>query len=259
MEMERKGSSVEKDLLTRCLGRMVTVTVDRPLGSCHPSYPDMVYPVNYGYIEGIFGGDGEAQDCYILGVDHPVKAFAGQVVAIAHRKDDLEDKWVVAPKDTALYQPEISRSLAFQEQWFDTEYHCLYEKVCGSVLYTTVKGERRYLLIRNLSGHVGFPKGHIEGEESEGETAHREILEETGLDIPVDLSFRESYRYLCDGYRYKDAVYFLNFFPMERIRPQQEEILRYWLADYQQALELLNFPQDREILIKAEQRLQQGD
>ena len=250
---------MEKGLLVKCLGRIVTVDVDRPLGTCHPKYPGMVYPVNYGYIRGVLGGDGEAQDCYILGVDHPVRQFTGRIVAVAHRKDDLEDKWVVAPKDMVVYQPEISRTLDFQEQWFDTEYFCLYEKVCGSVLYTTVQGERKYLLVRNLSGHVGFPKGHMEGEESEGETAHREILEETGLDIPVDLSFRESYRYLYDGYVQKDAVYFLNAFSMERIQPQEGEILRYWLVNCQQALELLNFPQDRAILQKAESYLNQRE
>lgn len=250
---------MDKSLLKKCLGRMVTVTVDRPLGTCHPKYPAMVYPVNYGYIEGTPGGDGEAQDCYILGVDYPVRQFTGRVVAVAHRKDDLEDKWVVAPKDRTVYQPELSRALAFQERWFDTEYFCLYEKVCGSVLHTAVEGERRYLLICNLSGHVGFPKGHIEGEETEEETARREIFEETGLDILVNSSFRESYRYLYNGYVQKDAVYFLTAFSAKEIRPQEEEVLRYWLADYQQALELLNFPQDREILKKAERYLNRRD
>ena len=53
------------------IGRKVKVTVDRPLGSRHPEYTDMVYPVNYGYIAGIIAPDGEEQDAYILGVDHP--------------------------------------------------------------------------------------------------------------------------------------------------------------------------------------------
>ena len=33
------------------VGTTVTVTVDRPLGSYHPEYKDMYYPINYGYIE----------------------------------------------------------------------------------------------------------------------------------------------------------------------------------------------------------------
>ena len=43
------------------IGDIVTVTVDRPLGSYHPEYKDMYYPVNYGYIEGIMAPDGEEQ------------------------------------------------------------------------------------------------------------------------------------------------------------------------------------------------------
>ncbi|MBQ2771027.1 MAG: inorganic pyrophosphatase, partial [Clostridia bacterium] len=59
------------------IGRIVTVTVDRPLGSFHPKHPDIYYPVNYGYIEGIMAPDGEEQDAYILGVNVPVDKFIG--------------------------------------------------------------------------------------------------------------------------------------------------------------------------------------
>ena len=79
------------------IGEIVTVTVDRPLGSCHPRHPDIYYPINYGYIEGIMAPDGEEQDVYILGVDEPVKEFTGKIIAIIHRMNDIEDKWVVAP------------------------------------------------------------------------------------------------------------------------------------------------------------------
>ena len=54
------------------IGKTVTVTVDRPLGSYHPEHRDMYYPINYGYVEGIIAPDGEEQDAYILGVDKAV-------------------------------------------------------------------------------------------------------------------------------------------------------------------------------------------
>ena len=60
------------------IGDIVTVTVDRPLGSYHPKYKDLYYPINYGYIEGIIAPDGEEQDAYILGVDKPVEKFTGR-------------------------------------------------------------------------------------------------------------------------------------------------------------------------------------
>lgn len=99
---------------------MIKVTVDRPLGSRHPDY-DMIYPVNYGYVEGIFSGDGEEQDAYILGVDEPVAEFRGILIAVVHRLNDNEDKWVVAPEGMRFTQEEIEKQLYFQEQYFESE------------------------------------------------------------------------------------------------------------------------------------------
>ena len=102
-------------------GKTVTVTVDRPLGTCHPKHPDIFYSVNYGYIKGILAPDGEEQDAYLLGVEVPVKTFTGTVAAIIHRRDDVEDKWVVVPEGLRLTKDEIENAVRFQEQYFDTE------------------------------------------------------------------------------------------------------------------------------------------
>lgn len=103
------------------IGKIVTVTVDRPLGSYHPNHPDIYYPVNYGYIEGILAPDGEEQDAYILGIDVPVETFTGKVIAIIHRYDDVEEKWVAAPADVAFTKEAIAEAVRFQEQYFDSE------------------------------------------------------------------------------------------------------------------------------------------
>ena len=103
------------------LGSVVTVTVDRPMGSIHPNHPDMVYPVNYGYIKGTLAPDGEEQDAYILGVDGPVERLTGRVIAIILRTDDIEDKWVVAPIGRTFTAEEIADAVRFQEQYFQTE------------------------------------------------------------------------------------------------------------------------------------------
>ena len=100
------------------IGKTVTVTVDRPLGSYHPEHPDLYYPINYGYIEGIMAPDGEEQDAYILGVDVPVDSFSGTVIAIIHRHDDVEEKWVVAPEGIIFSKQEIKDLTHFQEQYF---------------------------------------------------------------------------------------------------------------------------------------------
>ncbi len=103
------------------LGKKVKVTVDRPLGTYHPQHKDLYYPINYGYVEGIIAPDGEEQDAYILGVDKPVTEFEGVVIAVIHRKNDVEEKWVVAPEGSSYTKEEIETAVRFQEQYFDTE------------------------------------------------------------------------------------------------------------------------------------------
>ena len=103
------------------IGKTVRVVVDRPLGSYHPKHKDIFYSVNYGYIEGIIAPDGEEQDAYVLGVDVPVKEFEGKIIAIIHREDDVEEKWVVAPENSIFTKEEIIEQVKFQEQYFKSE------------------------------------------------------------------------------------------------------------------------------------------
>lgn len=99
-------------------GKIVRVTIDRQAGSTHPEHPDLVYPVNYGYIEGVTGGDGEPQDAYVLGTNEPLSEMAGPVIAVIHRDDDIEEKWVTAPAGTHISPEEIQKQTAFQEKYF---------------------------------------------------------------------------------------------------------------------------------------------
>ena len=101
------------------LGRHVTVTVDRPLGSRHPRDGDL-YLVNYGYLSGVIAPDGEDLDAYVLGVDVPLTTFSGQVIAIIHRADDDDDKLVVVPEGVELSDAQIIDAVAFQEQFFQS-------------------------------------------------------------------------------------------------------------------------------------------
>ena len=103
------------------IGNIVTVKVDRPMGSYHPEHKDLYYPINYGYIEGIIAPDGEKQDAYLLGLDEPVQEYTGIIIAIIHRYDDVEEKWVVAPKGMMFTKEEIKEKTYFQEQYFESE------------------------------------------------------------------------------------------------------------------------------------------
>lgn len=103
------------------LGKKVTMVVDRPIGSLHPSYPGTRYQVNYGYVPGVKAADGEDQDAYLLGIDIPMAVFTGTVIAVIRRLDDVEDKWVVAPSGMTFTKKEIEALVYFQEQYFTHE------------------------------------------------------------------------------------------------------------------------------------------
>ena len=99
--------------------RLGTAVIDRPMGTAHPRHPDMIYPVNYGYIPGLKAADGDDQDVYVLGVTEPLTAFTGELIAVIRRRNDVEDKWVLAPQGTSLMAEEIMAQVHFQEQYFD--------------------------------------------------------------------------------------------------------------------------------------------
>lgn len=99
---------------------LYTAHIDRPLGSCHPRHPDLVYQVNYGEIPGVLAADGDWQDVYVLGVNEPVETFTGELIAVIRRRDDVEDKWVLAPEGMRFTAEEIMAAVHFQEQYFDS-------------------------------------------------------------------------------------------------------------------------------------------
>lgn len=102
----------------RLIGSTVKGIIDRPLGSHHPDYPDMIYPVNYGYVDGVMAGDGQQQDVYVLGTDQPLETFEGTVIAVYQRSDDCEDKWIVSVDESNRSTEEILEAIRFQERYF---------------------------------------------------------------------------------------------------------------------------------------------
>ena len=118
---------VPRDRYRNIIGRIVKGKIDRPMGSYHPRHKNLYYPVNYGYVEGIIGGDGAEQDVYLLGETSAVADFVGKVIAVYHRYDDNETKWIVIPCDEKGIirgdikipgKDEIYARIAFQEQFY---------------------------------------------------------------------------------------------------------------------------------------------
>lgn len=101
------------------------VTIDRPKGFQNEF--GTVYPLNYGYIEGIVGGDGEKQDAYCIedGDIQPRKFFEGYLIGIVIRKNDSEEKWLVAKKDKTYTQKQLTEKIKFLEKYFNSSIEFL--------------------------------------------------------------------------------------------------------------------------------------
>ena len=169
----------QKTDLRPLLGKVVHVEIDRPIGHVHKG---LVYPINYGYLPNMMAGDGEPQDAYILGVSHPITAFDGEVIGIVCRKDDVEDKLIVAPDGMRLHQGQIMEAVGFQEQYFDSYAISLLQKSCGVLPWRENDGKKEFLIVfEQFSQCWSLPKGHMEAGETEVQTALRELWEETGL------------------------------------------------------------------------------
>lgn len=209
------------------MGTMVHVIVDRPIGYQHG---DIVYPVNYGYLPGIIAGDGEEQDAYILGVTEPLSSFDGRVVGAVRRKNDCEDKLIVAPDGIVFHQGEIAEAVHFQEKYFMSTIDSLLRKSCGVIPFRRSGRDTEYLIVLQSNGCWSFPKGHMDAGETEAETALRELREETGLEAELVSGLSTMIEYEVSPYAKKQVVLFLGEVRGDVI-PQETEVVNYqWVG-----------------------------
>lgn len=111
-----------KEQVKSYLGKTLKIEIDRPLGYVHKKERySLTYPLNYGYIPGVLGGDGEELDVYLSGVEYPVKEYECKIIGIVHRHNDVEDKLVAAPMGRSFSKDEIKKAVHFQEQYYDSE------------------------------------------------------------------------------------------------------------------------------------------
>lgn len=221
------SDEARKQIIQDYMGKPVHVVVDRPIGYVHRG---LTYPINYGYIPGLLAGDGEEQDVYILGVDEPILEFDGQVVAAICRKNDCEDKLVVAPEGSVFHQGQIAEAVYFQEQYFISTIDSLFRKSCGVIPFRRNGEEREYLILLQTNNCWSFPKGHMEAGETEEQTALRELFEETGLTAKLDTSRSASIEYPISSCAKKEVVFYLGEVAGEP-KVQESEIETYkWVT-----------------------------
>ena len=117
-----------KELVENYLGRTLKIMIDRPIGYIHKKEKySLVYPINYGYIPGVLGGDGEELDVYLMGIDVPVEEFECRVIGIVYRENDVEDKLIAAPVGASFTKKEIEEAISFQEKYYITKVKALVE------------------------------------------------------------------------------------------------------------------------------------
>jgi NADH pyrophosphatase NudC (nudix superfamily) len=129
----------------------------------------------------------------------------------------------------------------------------IYEKSCGAVVFTRINNEIKYLLIRNLTGIYGFPKGHVEQGETEEQTALREVFEEVGLAVKLVSGFRSEDEHPIPQKEntMKQIVYFLGEYSNQEFTYQIEELTDALLTDYETAMTLFQFDSSKRILTEA--------
>ena len=130
------------------------------------------------------------------------------------------------------------------------------EVSAGGIVFRRLEDRSaRFLLIRDPYQHWGFPKGHLEAEETPAEAAQRETTEETGLtDLLlhgpiriIDWHFRFRGRYI-----HKYCHFFLFESPAAEVVPQADEGItdHRWLT-LDEAFEQLSYDNARSVLKRA--------
>lgn len=127
-----------------------------------------------------------------------------------------------------------------------------FEKSCGAVVYRKYHGNIEILLIKHVnSGHWSFPKGHVEDDETEIETAKREIMEETSIEVMIDPTFRETVSYSPKKDVQKEVVYFIARARNTNFTLQQAEVCDARWVDINYASNVLTYDNDKKIVNKA--------
>ena len=121
-----------------------------------------------------------------------------------------------------------------------------YEKSCGAVIFDNDK----VLVLKQVQGHWGFPKGHVENNETEIETAIREIKEETNLDVEINEKFRYVETYSPKENVTKDVVFFVAKKIGGDVKPQEEEVSEIKWVSPKEALELVSYESSKIVMEK---------
>ncbi len=135
------------------------------------------------------------------------------------------------------------------------------EKSCGAIIFTRDEEDLKFVLIKNLEGSYGFPKGHVEDNETEEETALREVKEEVGLDVEIIDGFKTFDVYLAGKGKktVKTVIYFLATYSNQQLIPQKGEVASIVVLPFKQCLKTLKFKGAKKVLSEAYEYILEND
>ncbi len=120
------------------------------------------------------------------------------------------------------------------------------EKSCGAVVYNSER--QTFLIIKMLNGNWGFPKGHTENQETDIQTAIREVTEETGIKIEILDGFKKSIKYIPFPEVLKEVIFFIGITKEEKVTIDKNEIEDYMWCSYEEALKMITYKPQRDVM-----------
>lgn len=134
-----------------------------------------------------------------------------------------------------------------------------YAKSCGIIPIYIENNEIKVVLIKQNNGVIGFPKGHVENNETEKETALRECFEETNLEVSIIDGFKEEISYYMSEYdSYKTVVFFIGLVKCFKTKIQESEVSEIFLTTFEDAYNQISFDDTKLLLKKAQKFLEKN-
>ena len=106
------------------------------------------------------------------------------------------------------------------------------------------------LIIKHKNGHIDFPKGHVEGNETLKETAIREVFEETGIKCRINSDDKYMITYSPKEGVIKDVYFFIGSYVSGELKPQLEEVEYTKFVKIDEALKIITYDNSRGVLEK---------
>ncbi|BBM57694.1 polynucleotide adenylyltransferase/metal dependent phosphohydrolase [Leptotrichia trevisanii] len=124
-----------------------------------------------------------------------------------------------------------------------------YEKSCGAIVFN--ENTEKILLVKMHNGNWGFPKGHIENNETREETAIREVHEETNVNIKIIPDFEREIKYIPNEKTIKKVTIFAGITQDEEVKIDTFEIEDFQWCTYEEALKLVTYKLQKDVLENA--------